>query len=149
MLRNAGCFALACAAMLIGACNNAKSPSTVAKDVDSASQSAMKDTAKAEDKAADKIAGAETNEQHVASAQEENVAKTDAEGDRKVALAKCESLSGDQQRSCKDHANAAYDQAGTRQHRPEAEITLVPEIAVSAARPVFAGFADMQERPLA
>ena len=111
MLRNAGCFALACAAMLIGACNNAKSPSTVAKDVDSASQSAMKDTAKAEDKAADKIAGAEANEQHVASAQEENVAKTDAEGDRKVALAKCESLSGDQQRSCKDHANAAYDQA--------------------------------------
>ena len=112
MYRTTGRIVLACfAAMLIGACNNAKSPSDVAKDVDSASQSAMKDTAKAEDKAADKVAGAETNEQHVASAQEENVAKTDAEGDRKVALAKCESLSGDQQRSCKDHANAAYDQA--------------------------------------
>jgi len=118
MFRNAGCFALVCAAMLIGACNNAKSPSTVAKDVDSASQSAAKDTANAEERAVDKVADAQKdvqndqrNEQHVAAVQEEKVAKTDAEGDRKVALAKCESLSGDQQRACKDQANAAYDQA--------------------------------------
>ena len=119
MYRTTGRIALACcAALLVGACNNAKSPSTVAKDVDSASQKAAKDTAQAEERAADKVAGADKdlqkeqrNEQHVAAAQEENVAKTDAEGKRDVALAKCESLRGDQQQACKDHANAAYDMA--------------------------------------
>jgi len=90
----------------------------VAKDVDSALQSANKDTAKAEDRAAEKVASAEKdvqndqrNEEHVAAAQEENVAKTDAKGERNVDLAKCEALRGDQQQACKDHANAAYDQA--------------------------------------
>jgi len=119
MYPSAGRFVLAlCAAMLVGACNNAKSPSTVAKDVDSASQSAEKDTTKAEERAAEKVASAEKDvqneqrdEEHVAAAQEENVAKTDAKGERNIALAKCESLSGDQQQACKDHAKAAYDQA--------------------------------------
>lgn len=119
MCRTTGRIALACcAALLVGACNNAKSPSTVAKDVDTASQKAAKDTAQAEERAADKVGGADKdlqkeqrNEQHVAAAQEENVAKTDAEGKRDVALAKCEALRGDQQQACKDHANAAYDMA--------------------------------------
>jgi hypothetical protein len=119
MYRTTGRIALAfCAALLVGACNNAKSPSTVAKDVDSASQSAAKDTAKAEERAADKVASSEKdvqneqrNEQHVAAVQDEKVAKADAEGERNVALAKCEALQGDQQRACKDHANARYDMA--------------------------------------
>jgi hypothetical protein len=118
MVRNAGCLAMLCAAMLVGGCNNAKSPSEVAKDVDTAAKNAEENTAKAEEKATDKLASAEKDvqneqrdEQHVAAVQEEKVAKTDAEGDRKVALAKCELLGGDQQRACKDRANAAYDMA--------------------------------------
>jgi len=104
------------AAVLIGGCNNAKSPSTVAKDVNSAQQSAAEKTAKAEDKAGDKTAEAradvrdeQRDAQHVAAVQEENIAETEAEGERKVALAKCEALSGDRQQACKDQANATYD----------------------------------------
>jgi hypothetical protein len=107
-----------CAAMIVGGCNNAKSPSTVAKDVDSAAQKASENTAKAEQRAEEKVASADKdvqndrrNEQHVAAVQEEDVSKTEAEGRRNIALAKCESLSGAQQQACKDHANAAYDLA--------------------------------------
>lgn len=105
-------------AVLLGACNQAKNPSDVAKDVNAASQDAAKDTAKAEDKAATKMASAEkdvTSEQrdaqHTDAVQEESVAKTDADGRRKVALAKCEALSGDRQQACKDEATASYDMA--------------------------------------
>ena len=107
-----------CAALLVGGCNNAKSPSTVAKDVNSASRRADEDTAKAEQRAEEKVASADKdvakeqrNEEHVAAVQEEDVAKTNAEGQRNIALAKCESLSGERQQACKDHANAAYDMA--------------------------------------
>jgi hypothetical protein len=119
MYPNATRLALAlCAAMIVGGCNNAKSPSTVAKDVNSASQKANEDAAKAEQRAEEKVASADKdvqndqrNEQHVAAVQEEDVSKTEAEGRRNIALAKCESLSGAQQQACKDHANAAYDLA--------------------------------------
>ncbi len=77
------------AAALLAACNQAKHPADVAKDVNAASQNATKNTANAEEKAA----------------------KTDAEGRRQVALAKCEGLSGDRQQACKDEANASYDMA--------------------------------------
>jgi hypothetical protein len=87
-------------AVLLGACNQAKNPSDVAKDVNAASQDAAKDTAKAEEKA-----------QHTEAVQDESVAKTDAEGRRKLALAKCEAFSGDRQQACKDEANASYDMA--------------------------------------
>lgn len=102
----------------LGGCNNAKSPATVAKDVNSAEQSAAENTAKAEEKAADKIAAAnkdvgdeQRDAMHVASTQDERVAETNAEGNRKIALAKCEALSGEQQKACKDQAKAAYDLA--------------------------------------
>ena len=119
MYRSAGYLALTlCAAVLIGGCNDAKSPSTVAKDVNSASQKAEDRTAKAEERAEEKVGSAEKdvqkdqrNEQHVAAVQEEDVAKTRAAGERDTALARCESLSGDRQQACKDQANAAYDMA--------------------------------------
>ncbi len=119
MVRSAGWLAVTLfAVMLIGGCNNAKNPSTVAKDVNSAAQKAEDDTAKAEKRAEDKVASADKdvqkdqrNEQHVAAVQGEDVAKTRAAGDRDTALAKCEALSGDRQQACKDRANAAYDMA--------------------------------------
>jgi hypothetical protein len=119
MYRRTGSLALAlCALMLLGGCNNAKSPSTVAKDVNSAAQSADEKTAKAEQRAEEKVASADKDvrneqrdEQHVAAVQGEDVAETRAKGDRDVALAKCEALSRDRQQACKDQANARYDMA--------------------------------------
>lgn len=117
MLRSISYFAIsALAAALLAGCNNAKSPSEVAKDVNSASQSAAERTDKAEEKAAAKVAdeqkdvrNEQRDAQHVAAVQAQDVAKAEAEGARKVALAKCEALSGDRQQTCKDQANAAYD----------------------------------------
>jgi len=119
MYRRTGSLTLAlCAIMLLGGCNNAKSPSTVAKDVNSASQSAEEKTAKAEERAEEKVASADKDvrneqrdEQHVAAVQGEDVAQTRAKGERDIALAKCEALSGESQQACKDQANAAYDMA--------------------------------------
>ena len=117
MLRSISYFAVtALAAALLAGCNNAKSPSEVAKDVNSAAQSAAERTDKAEEKAAAKVAdeqkdvrSEQRDAQHVAAVQAQDVAKAEAEGARKVALAKCEALSGDRQQACKDQANAAYD----------------------------------------
>ena len=117
MFRSIGHFAMAvvAAALLVG-CNQAKNPSDVAKDVNSASQTAQERDAKAAEKADAKVADAQKDvnkerrdEQHVAAAQTQNVAETEAEGARKVALAKCEALSGDRQQACKDKAKADYD----------------------------------------
>jgi hypothetical protein len=41
---------------------------------------------------------------HTDAVQNEHVADTKAEGDHKVALARCESFSGDAHKSCKDQA---------------------------------------------
>jgi hypothetical protein len=114
------------AASLLAACNHAKSPTTVAKDVSAAEQSAAENNAKVEEKAAEKVSTARNDlraEQreamHVASSEEEKLARANAEGDRKVALAKCEAFSGEQQKACKDQASAAYDVAvaGAKQDR--------------------------------
>lgn len=119
MLRITGLISVALVGgALLGGCNHAKSPTDVAKDVSSAEKSAAEKTAKAEDTAGDKAAEARADvdkqrrdAEHVAAVQEENVAATEAEGKRNVALAKCEALSADRQQSCKDQANSAYDQA--------------------------------------
>jgi hypothetical protein len=119
MYRTSGGLAAALfAVVLLGGCNNAHSPSTVAKDVNSASQKAEENTANAEKHAEDKVASADKdvrndqrNEQHVAAAEGEDVAKTRAAGVRDTSLARCEALSGDRQQACKDQANAAYDMA--------------------------------------
>jgi len=117
MFRSIGYFAAALvAAIVMTGCNHAKSASEVAKDVNSASQRAAENTAKAEDKAEAKVAdeqkdvrNEQRDEQHAAAVGAQDVAKTEAEGARKVALAKCEALSGNRQQACKDQANAAYD----------------------------------------
>ena len=109
--------ALLAVAMTSG-CNNAKSPDSVANDVASAQakrasevadakQDAAKDGNKAEAKVDDK-----TNDLDNTNAKGAyDVAMAQADGDHKVATQKCEALSGDAQKACKDQADAKYDLA--------------------------------------
>jgi hypothetical protein len=60
-----------------------------------ASEDFAKETADAKTKAADKRVAAVTDE-----------AVTEAEGETKIALAKCDALQGDAQQQCRDQANA-------------------------------------------
>jgi colicin import membrane protein len=110
------CALLASALLGLSACNKAESPDKVQADVAKAQSDAAEANAKADEKqkqveaeaakdradaqvmAADKSVGA------VADA-----AVTQAEGETKVALAKCEALEGDAQKACKDQANAHMD----------------------------------------
>ena len=97
-------------------CNNAKSPDAVANDVASAQakrasevadakQNAAKDANKAEAKVDDKTV--DLNNVNAKGAYD--VAMAQADGDHKVALQKCDALSGDAQKACKDQADAKYD----------------------------------------
>jgi hypothetical protein len=109
--------ALLAVAMTSG-CNNAKSPDSVANDVASAQakrasevadakQDAAKDANKAEAKVDDK-----TNDLGNTNAKGAyDIAMAQADGDHKVATQKCEALSGDAQKACKDQADAKYDLA--------------------------------------
>ena len=99
-------------------CNRAESPSTTAKDVADARHDAAKDNAEAQKDAAKDVAKAENGMQDKASdvAKAESkgnyeIAETQAKGDHKVALEKCEALSGDQQKACKSQADANFEQA--------------------------------------
>lgn len=106
------------AVMALTGCNNAKSPDTVSKDVASAQNkrasevaNARQDAAKAEDKAEAKVDD-KTNDLDNANAKGAyDVAIAQADGDHTVALQKCEGLSGDPQKACKDQADAKYDLA--------------------------------------
>jgi hypothetical protein len=107
------------ASMSLGlvACNQAKSPDQVQVDVAKAAADAAESSAKAD--AARKEAEAQASDQLVkdkaaaeAKATDTSVgavadaAVADAEGETKIALAKCQGLEGDAQRQCKDDANA-------------------------------------------
>jgi hypothetical protein len=109
-----GMFALA----MLGGCHKAKSPDTVANNVTNAEQKAAnnvvdaerdasKDVAKAAERVDDKAK--DLNNAEVKGAY--NVEMTKTEGDRKIALNKCEALSGDAQKACKDVADADYQSA--------------------------------------
>jgi hypothetical protein len=109
-----GVFALA----MLGGCNKAKSPETVATNVANAEQKAAtnvsdaekdasKDVANAADKVDDKAK--DLNNAEVKGAYD--VEMTQAEGDRKIALNKCEALNGNAQKECKDVAEADYQVA--------------------------------------
>jgi len=106
------------AALILSGCNQAKSPETVHRDVANANASADKEVGKAESRqsrvdasANEKLATAEDK----ADAQKADAAAdtmvAEAEGANKVALAKCEALSGTAQSACRDQANAALDMA--------------------------------------
>jgi hypothetical protein len=106
------------AVALVSGCNNPKSPDAVANDVSAAQakrasevadakQDAAKDANKAEAKVDDK--SVDLNNANAKGAYD--VAMAQADGDHKVATQKCEAMSGDTQKACKDQADAKYDLA--------------------------------------
>jgi hypothetical protein len=109
---------LTAAIILIAGCNGAKSPETVAADTAKAEQKADKEMTSAENsvsKDLNKSAGNVDDElvdfNNQAAKDAYKLAVTQADGDRKVSLAKCEGQSGDAQKMCKDQADADYKAA--------------------------------------
>lgn len=114
-----GLAALAVMLALSG-CNKAEPPDKVAKDVSNATASAEKNE-RAQEKDAKADAAAQNdivNGLDKAGTKEANAAANDmvtqAEGENKIARAKCEALAGDAQKSCKDQADARLDEAKQR-----------------------------------
>jgi hypothetical protein len=103
------------AALALAGCNQSKSPEDVSKDVAKAEQKANNEVTKSEkhalsalDKSYEKVNDQEIKFNNDAAHQTYNVAIATADGNRKVALATCESQSGDSQKACKDQAEADY-----------------------------------------
>jgi hypothetical protein len=120
-------FALLSACML-NACDQAKSPDQVAKDTAAAETAAAQDTAKVEEKANDKVAGAQTvvrdekaAEAHTRAVESEKVNDAEAAGTHKVALADCEKLGGEAQKACRAQADTAYDTAIAQARQAKAD----------------------------
>jgi hypothetical protein len=111
-----GCALLASALLGLSGCNKAESPDKVQADVAKAQSDAAAENVKADEKqkqveaeaAKDRAdAGAKAADKSVGAVVDSAV--TQAEGETKVALAKCEALEGDAQKACKDQANAHMD----------------------------------------
>jgi hypothetical protein len=107
---------IASALLGLSACNKTESPDKVQADVAKAKSDAVEENAKADEKVKQVEAeAAKDRADAVAKAADKSVgaiadsAVTEAEGDTKVALAKCEALEGDAQKACKDKANAHMD----------------------------------------
>jgi hypothetical protein len=110
------CALLASALLCLSACNKAESPEKVQADVAKAQSNAVEENAKSDEKVkqveaeaakdrADALAkGADKSVGAIADS-----AVTQAEGETKIALAKCQALEGDAQKTCKDEANAHMD----------------------------------------
>jgi hypothetical protein len=103
------------AALALAGCNQSKSPEDVSKDVARAEQKANTEVTRSEERAQSALDKSyeKVNDQGIkfnndAAHQTYNVAIAKADGNRKVALATCESQSGDSQRACKDQAEADY-----------------------------------------
>jgi hypothetical protein len=110
--------AIVIAIFTMAGCDNAKPPDTVAKDVTKAEQKAAsevanseKDAAKDLNKAAEKVDDRLVDFNNAAAKDAYNLAVAKADGDRKVALANCQALGGDAQKTCKDQAEADYSAA--------------------------------------
>jgi methionine synthase II (cobalamin-independent) len=116
-MRLALSYALLASALLgLSACNKAQSPETVQADVAKAQSDAVEENAKADAKVQQVEAGAAKERADAeAKVADKNIgalvdsAVTQAEGETKVALAKCEALEADAQKACKDRANAHMD----------------------------------------
>ena len=106
------------AAGVLSACYQAKSPDQVAKDTAAAENTATQNAAKVEQNADQKLHSAEGvvhDEQaaaaHTRAIEDEKVADAKTAGIHKIALAQCESLSGEAQKACKSQADTAYQTA--------------------------------------
>jgi len=113
MKLTSSCALLASALLCLSACNKAESPDKVQADVAKAQSSAAEENAKADEKVKQVEAeAAKDRADALAKVADKSVdvvadsAVTQAEGDTKIALAKCQALEGDVQKSCKDNANA-------------------------------------------
>jgi hypothetical protein len=111
------CALFVSASLGLSACNKADAPDKAQADIAKATSDAASNDAKAD--ATRKQTEAQANQDMIkarADAQTQAVDKsiaavaddavTEAEGQTKIALAKCESLDGDAQKQCKDQANA-------------------------------------------
>jgi hypothetical protein len=110
------CALLASALLCLSACNKAESPEKVQADVAKAQSNAAEENAKADEKVKQVEAeAAKDRADALAKVADKSVnaiadsAVTQAEGDTKIALAKCQVLEGDAQKTCKDDANAHMD----------------------------------------
>jgi len=108
----------AIALLALGGCNKAQSPADVQRDVAGAVNSAAEKNTQAGEKQADvatsvnKDLGEATRAADTKTADASaDAAITRAEGNHKVATAKCESMAGDAQKACKDEADAALELA--------------------------------------
>jgi hypothetical protein len=108
-------------AALACGCNSAKSPAAVATDVAAARQQAAtevtdarKDAAKNVDSAAANADGSSKDPNEVGARSAYDVAVAQADGDHNVAIQQCLALTGAAQKSCKERADAGYDQAKTQ-----------------------------------
>jgi len=117
-MRTLPIFAIAVTVMLAAGCNKAKSPESVAKDVSAAEQKASTEVANSQTDAskdiaqdADKVGNKMTDLNNTAAKGAYQVAVAKADGDRKIALAKCDALNGDEQKNCKNQADADYEAA--------------------------------------
>lgn len=100
--------AVVLAAGILSGCGRAKDPNQVAHDVSSAAHKAAENTAEAERNAENKVGEKLEDTQHVAAVQEQKVEDVEAAGAYRVALAKCEALSGAEQKACRDNADSEY-----------------------------------------
>jgi len=106
---------IALSIFFVAACNQAKSPDTVAKETAAAEQKASNEVAKSEDSAqkdmgkdADKVGDKMVALNNTAAKDAYNITLAQADGNRKIALAKCDALAGDAQKNCKQQADADY-----------------------------------------
>jgi hypothetical protein len=97
---NTLCFVSAVSLGLAAGCNNAKSPVAAASDIAAAHKSATQE-----------VSAAQRDRQKDLSNDSYDVAVAKADGDHKVAIQKCETLEGHDQKICKDQADADYDAA--------------------------------------
>jgi hypothetical protein len=107
---------LASALLCLSACNKAESPEKVQADVAKAQSNAVEENSKADEKVKQVEAeAAKDRADALAKVADKSVgavadsAVTEAEGDTKIALAKCQAMEGDAQKTCKDAANAHMD----------------------------------------
>ena len=110
------CALLASALLCLPACNKAESPEKVQADVAKAQSNALEANAKADENVKQVEAEATKDRADaVAKVADKSVgaiadsAVTQVEGETKIALAKCQALEGDAQKTCKDEANAHMD----------------------------------------
>jgi hypothetical protein len=116
---------------VLAGCNNAKSPGAVANDVAAAQQKAAEnvtddrnDASKDNVSATDKVDDKSKDLNNVEAKGAYDVALARAEGNHKVALEKCNAVSGDAQSKCKDMAASDYDAA-----KANAKVTVTAALA--------------------